>query len=237
VIPFLLKNASVGFSRIVIAAFREFIHKFIEVYMDDWTIYSFLREHVALLQLMFDRCRELQISLNIRKCIFNVPHENLLGHILCQEGVLVDPAKVAVIVNMPPPMSENKLQYTLGHIGYYCRFIKRYTNITASLENLLKKAETFQWALECDKSFETLKHKLNIAPIIIFPNWENEFHVHVDASGISLGYMLAQPRDGAMDHPIYFVSWNFWQAEHKYTMTEREGLAMIYSLQKLDTIC
>jgi hypothetical protein len=69
--------------------------------MDDWTIYNLLKEHVGILWLMFDRCRELQISLNLRKCIFCVPHGNLLGHIVCREGVLVDPAKVVVILNMP----------------------------------------------------------------------------------------------------------------------------------------
>jgi hypothetical protein len=81
--PFDLKNAPVVFSRIVITAFREFIHKFIEVYMDDWTVYSLLKEHVALLHMMFDRCRELQILLNLIKCILCVPHGNLLGHIVC----------------------------------------------------------------------------------------------------------------------------------------------------------
>jgi hypothetical protein len=94
----------------------------------------------------------------------------------------------------------------LGNIGYYCRFIRRYANITSPMENLLKKAETFQWIPACDKAFETLKEKLNTTPILIFPNWENEFHVHVDALGISLGAILAQPGYGAMDHPIYFVS-------------------------------
>jgi hypothetical protein len=103
--PFGLKNSLAGFSRIVIETFREFIHKFIEVYMDEWTIYGLLKEHVALLHLMFDRCRELQISLNLSKCIFCVPHGNLLGHIICREGVLVELAKVVVIVNMPPPTS------------------------------------------------------------------------------------------------------------------------------------
>jgi hypothetical protein len=73
--------------------------------MDDWEVYSLLKKHVALLYLMFDRCRELQISLNLKKCIFCVPHVNLLGHIVSQEGVLVDPAKFVVILNMPPPMS------------------------------------------------------------------------------------------------------------------------------------
>jgi hypothetical protein len=204
--PFGLNNAPAIFSRIVITSFREFIHKLIKVYMDDWTIYTLLKEHVELLHLMFDRCGELQISLNLRKCIFCVPHGNLLGHIVCREGVLVDPAKVAVIVNMPMPMSAKQLRSTLGHTGYYHRFIGRYANITAPLENLLKKVEMFQWNPECDKAFETLKEKLSTSSIMMFPNWENEFHVHVDASGIALGAILVQPRDGDMDHPIYFAS-------------------------------
>jgi len=90
----------------------------------------------------------------------------------------------------------------------------------------------FQWTPECDKSFDTLKENLNIAPIMIFPNLENEFHVNVDASGIALGVVLAQLGDGSMDHPIYFASMNLSQAEHNYTMTKREGLDMIYALQK-----
>ena len=43
---------------------------FIEVYMDDWTVYSLLKDHVAMLRLMFYRCRQLQISLNLNKLIF-----------------------------------------------------------------------------------------------------------------------------------------------------------------------
>jgi hypothetical protein len=58
----------------------------------------------------------------------------------------------------------------LGHTGYYHRFIRRYANITAPMENLLKKAEMFQWTRECDKSFETLKENLNTTSILVFPN-------------------------------------------------------------------
>ena len=56
VMPFGLKNAPAVFSRIIIAAFREYIHKFLEVYMDDWTVYSLLKYHATLLRIMFDRC-------------------------------------------------------------------------------------------------------------------------------------------------------------------------------------
>jgi hypothetical protein len=141
---------------------------------------------------MFDRCRELQILLNFRKCIFFVPHGNLLGHVVCREGVLVDPTKVLVLVNIPPPTSAKKLCSMLGNIGYYRMFIRRYANIIAHVENILNKAEVFQWTLECDKAFDILKENLNATPFMIFPNWENKYQVHVDALGISLGAMLAQ---------------------------------------------
>jgi hypothetical protein len=59
-----------------------------------------------------------------------------------------------------------------------------------------------------------------------------EFHVHIDASGIALGEILAQPGEGNLDHPIYFSSRKLSQAEHNYTTTKREGLEMVYALQK-----
>jgi hypothetical protein len=68
---------------------------------------------------------------------------------------------------------------------------------------------------------------------LIFPKWENEFHVHIDSLGIALGAILAQLGDGSMDHPIYFVSQKLSQVERNYTTTKREGLAMIYALQKI----
>ena len=68
---------------------------------------------------MFDHCRQLEISLNLKKCIFAVPFGTLLDHVVCKEGVCVDPAKFVVIVNMYPPENVKQLKSLLGHIGYY----------------------------------------------------------------------------------------------------------------------
>jgi hypothetical protein len=103
--PFGLKNAPTIFPRVVITAFKEFIHQFLEVYLDDWTLYSQLIDHVEVLRLMLEICKQCQISLNIKKYIFGTPIEILLGHIVCKQGLIVDPAKIAVIVNFPPPKS------------------------------------------------------------------------------------------------------------------------------------
>jgi hypothetical protein len=53
---------------------------------------------------------------------------------VCKQGLLVDPAKIVVIVNLPPPRSGCQLQSTLGHIGYYRKFITGYAKIIVSME-------------------------------------------------------------------------------------------------------
>jgi hypothetical protein len=114
----------------------------------------------------------------------------------------VDPTKVMVILNMPPPTSVRNLHSMLGHTGYYHSFMRRYASIMTPLEKLLNNSEAFRWAVECDKAFDIIKEKISTTPILIYPNWEIEFHVHVDASGISLGAILVQLGEGNMDHPI-----------------------------------
>jgi hypothetical protein len=100
------------------------------------------------------------------------------------------------------------------------------------MENLLNKYCQFGWTDECQQSFDTLKQKMVTAPILFFPNWRKEFHVHIDASSISLGEVLAQLGEGEIDHPLTFSSIKLSTAEINYTTTEREGLAMVYALQK-----
>jgi hypothetical protein len=49
---------------------------------------------------------------------------------------------------------------------------------------------------------------------------------------IALGAVLAQPRKGNIDHPIYFASRKLSDVEKNYMTTKREGLAMVYALKK-----
>ena len=83
-------------------------------------------KHVGALRLMLAKCQEHQISLNLKKCIFCVPFGILLGHVVCRQGLMVDPVKIAIIVNLPPPSSIKQMHTTLGHTGYYIKFIKGY---------------------------------------------------------------------------------------------------------------
>ena len=100
------------------------------------------------------------------------------------------------------------------------------------MEKMLKKDAAFEWTSKCQGSFDTLKAKMASAPILVFPDWNKEFHVHVDASSTILGVVLAHLGKGKLDHPIAYASRKLSFAERNYTMIEQEGLAMVYALQK-----
>lgn len=91
--PFGLNNGPAIFSCIVIAAFKDFIHKFLEVYFDNWTVFGLVKHRVEILRLMLDTCQRYQVALNLNKCLFCVPFEILLGHVVCRHGLMVDPCE------------------------------------------------------------------------------------------------------------------------------------------------
>jgi hypothetical protein len=69
-------------------------------------------------------------------------------------------------------------------------------------------------------------------PILVFADWEKTFHVHIDASAITLGAIMVQPGARVLDHPIDFASRKLSEYEHNYKTTEKEGITMVYALQK-----
>ena len=106
-------------------------------------VFGLVRDHIENLHMMLERCCQYQIALNLRKCIFFAPFGVLLGHVVYRNRILIDPTKVAIILNLPPPKAVMQLRSTLGHTGYYRKFIRGYTEITTPMEKLVKKDAKF----------------------------------------------------------------------------------------------
>jgi hypothetical protein len=153
-----------------------------------------------------------------------------MGHIVWKQDLLVDLAKIAVIINLLALKTVCQLRATLGHTGYYRKFIKRYAQITTPMEKLIRKDSKYQWNDECQHGLDTLKEKMVTAPILVFTDWGKKFHVHLDALTIELGAILVKPREGNLDHSIVFTRRKLSDSEENYNMIEREGLAMVYAL-------
>ena len=77
----------------------------------------------------------------------------------------------------------------------------------------------------------TLKEKLVQALVLRGPNWSLPFCISSDASDTAIGATLGQEED-KQSYAIYFISKNLSPTELNYTVTEKEFLAVIFSINK-----
>ncbi|GJY14784.1 reverse transcriptase domain-containing protein [Tanacetum coccineum] len=97
--------------------------------------------------------------------------------------------------------------------------------------DLLEKDIPFEFDDECQKAFELLKEKLTCAPVMVSPNWNLPFELMCDASDFTVGAVLGQ-KDGKIFHPIYFASKTLNPTQQKYTVTEKELMAIVFAFDK-----
>jgi hypothetical protein len=212
--------------------FQEFLRKFLEIFMDNFYVFSSGEKHLNHLSQTFDKCLESGLFLHPEKCFFGMQQGVLLGHVVSSKGIEVDKDKIQVIIDLLVPTNVSELQGFLGHTGYYRRFILMYAALCMCLTVLLKKEVEFSWNQERQEAFEFLKQKLISAPIVVPPDWSKVFHVYIDASNFCVGENLSQKDDDGHDHPIYYASRQMSAAEKNYTVIEKETSAIIFACKK-----
>ena len=96
-------------------------------------------EHLDHLQKLFERLKIYKLRLNPNKCTFGVRSGKLLGFVVNNKGIKVDPAKVKAIQEMPAPRTEKEVKGFLGRLNYIARFISHLTATCEPIFKLLKK--------------------------------------------------------------------------------------------------
>eukprot|EP00253_Pinus_taeda_P026735 PITA_26735 len=172
--------------------------------MDDITPYgSNFQETLTNLGKVLHKCIEMNLSLSPEKCEFLMTEGTVLGHTISQQGLQVDPNKIAIIQRVPSPQKVRNVQSFLGLARYYRRFIKDFSKLASPLFGLLGKDVEFIWTDNYQEALDTLKSKLVTAPILRGPNWALPFHIHTDASNKVIGAALGQI-DEKLPYAIYF---------------------------------
>ena len=153
-----------------------------------------------------------------------------LGHVFANGQYSPDPKKIEIIQNFPTLTSPKQVKSFLGLSGYYPRFIRNFSDISAPLLKLVRKNTKFLWTPECEAAFNTLKKALTSEPVLTFPNFEEPMHLYCDASGVALGWILGQFKD---DKPVVinYGGRILQKAEQNYIVTHLEALACIEGIK------
>ncbi|WMV51995.1 hypothetical protein MTR67_045380 [Solanum verrucosum] len=117
----------------------------------------------------------------LRRCVLT--QIDYLGHVISSKRLAVDLSKISAIQQWPIPTNVKRVWSFLGLAGYYRHFIKNYATIASPLTDLLKKVY-FKWGDAAQLAFETLKNKLSCTPVLVLPDFTQEFHVEIDVSGV-----------------------------------------------------
>ncbi|KAL4103608.1 hypothetical protein QTP88_018969 [Uroleucon formosanum] len=104
------------------------------------------------------------------------------------------------------------------------------TDLRDHESKLREKNVPFEWTIEAQIAFDTLKEKLINAPILQYPNFEKEFILTTDASQFAIGSILSQGIPG-QDLPIAYASRTLNKAEQAYSTTEKELLSIVWAVK------
>ena len=108
--PFGLKNAGATYQRATTTLFHDMMHRDVEVYVDDMIVKSQGRaDHLGALERFFERIQKFRLRLNPKKCTFGVTSGKLLGHMVSERDIEVDPDKIKAILDMPAPKTIKRL--------------------------------------------------------------------------------------------------------------------------------
>ena len=234
--PMGFKNAPMIFQKIMNQELREFLHKGVEVYLDDIAIHAKEEEkHDQILMSVMNILKEKRLKVNMDKVQLKKQEVKLLGRIADGEGVRIADEEREEILTFKEPKTKKELQSFLGTANYHSRFVDNYGAKTTKLYEILQNDKTMEdWTDEHSKEFTEIQQEINKEVIRYHPDYEKDFILETDASNTGVGAILSQIGNNGEKRVIKPVSKKFTKTEANWGITEKELYAVIWSIRKLD---
>ena len=230
------------------AYFQSVVHEVIEGltfaygYLDDILAFSkSIEEHDQHCEIIFKRLKKYKLKLLYEKCAFLKSQVQYLGHLLSGAGIEPVPEKLQALKEMAEPDCPKRIKIYLGSVGYYRKFIPKYSDIAKPLTELTKQDAPFQWTEQCQKSFELLKEYLLKEPILVYPDTSKPYTLYTDASKYAWAGVLTQRyvheiegKEKEIYHPVTYLSGLFRGSQLNWATLTKEAYAIYMCAKKLD---
>ncbi len=170
---------------------------------------------------------------NVSKCHFLQESVVYLGYTVSEKGLLPGEREVHAVKDFPTPKTLKAVQSFHGLCSYFHRFVPHFAKIAQPLMKLFRLDQPWMWEKEQELAFQALKDALTSAEMLAYPDHTKPFFLHTDASMEGLGVCLMQrdAQNPKFFHPVGYASRALLDRETRYTITELEGLVVVYGLQ------
>ena len=235
--PFGLCNAPATFQRTVDIILSQYRWQSCLVYIDDVIIFSpDPQSHLRHVDEVLSALQRAGVTLKLRKCKFFSDSVDYLGHVVTPGKLHIATTNTKAVEGFKLPRTQTELKSFLGLCNVYRRFVPNFARTAAPLQRLLRKGEPFDLPPMDDdqmKAFNLLKAALSSPPVLRLPQDDLKYSVDTDACDYQIGCALMQTYSDGTRHPIGFWSRSLSPAERNYSVTEKECLAVVWSLQIL----
>nr|GFA79703.1 putative reverse transcriptase domain-containing protein [Tanacetum cinerariifolium] len=184
------------------------------------------KEHEGHLKAILELLKKEELYAKFSKCEFWIPKVQFLGHVIDNQGIHMDPAKIESVKDLTSPKSPTEIRQFLGLAGYYRRFIEGFLKIAKPMTKLTQEKVKFKWGDKQEAAFQLLKQKLCSAPILALPEGSEDFIVYCDASNKGLGAVLMQ-----REKVISYASRQLKIHEKNHTTHDLELGAVVFTLK------
>ncbi|RVW64040.1 Retrovirus-related Pol polyprotein from transposon opus [Vitis vinifera] len=132
----------------------------------------------------------------------------LLGHIVSERGIEVDPEKIRAILDMPAPRTERKIRGFLGRLQYINHFIAKITNICKLIFCLLRKSQPIVWDDDCQHAFKNIKECLFSSLVLVPPTLGRPLllYIMIERLCLALVWVTRRLRHYVTEYSILLVS-------------------------------
>ena len=232
-LPFGLASGSMVLTRLLDKIFGDVKYKFIYNFFDDVCVYTTgsFEDHLAHVEEALTRLRDAGLTVNPEKLTIAANSVEFLGHLFSNRTVTVLRDRCEVIDKFPTPKNSKQLARFIGMAAFYSKFINKFSELAAPLNQLKRKGVKFFWGPEQQASFDAIKKALASQPILRMPDFNRRFVLQTDASGTAVGAALLQDYDGHL-MPVAYASRPLNKHEVNYSTLELECLAVVFGLTK-----
>lgn len=190
-------------------------------------------DHLRDIDRIFTVLQNKNFTLKLNKSVFCRKEIKFLGRSLSVTGIKPLQDKLDIIQDFKKPKNRNELQKFIGICTYYRQFTVKHADLLEPFRTLLKERGPWDWTESHDLAFEIMKESfVNCVHLNHYmPN--KRYHLQTDASDVGVSGFLYQIDDNEAIKIVSLVSRCLNQAELHYTTTEKELLAIVYSVMKL----
>jgi hypothetical protein len=146
---------------------------------------------------------------------------------------------VQAILAIKLPTGVKHFRHFLGMVQYYRDLWARWGNMLAPFTSLVRecgqtkttkakgtKKVPWHWDEVHQRAFNHVNATITKDVVLVYPDYSKVFEIYTDASSKQLGAVITQD-----NRPIAFFSQKLSNAQHKYSITEIELLAIVETLK------